>query len=84
MIPGSCAPRLAWVEVHRVLGVGQGAGLGLGIQAGIQKGWWEDASEVAEDELSGVPIGGGQLGATPSPGWESVVAWASPRGQRIG
>lgn len=32
----------------------------------------------------GVPIGGGQLGATPSPGWESVVAWASPRGQRIG
>ena len=45
------------MDVHRVLGVGQGAGLGLGIRAGIQKGWWEDGSEVAGDELSGVPMG---------------------------
>lgn len=38
MIPGPCAPRLAWVDVHRVRRVDRGEGLGLGIRAGMQKG----------------------------------------------
>lgn len=37
MIPGPCAPRLAWVDAHRALGVGQRRGLGLGTRAGIQR-----------------------------------------------
>ena len=36
--------------------------LGLGIRAGIQKGWWEDGSEVAGVELSRVPMGAASWG----------------------